>query len=149
MPRVAPTINLDPQARAELERLARAPTTPQAVAQRARLVLAAGQGLSNQKIATRLHLTANTVGKWRTRFDRFGLSGLTDYQRGGRPRKYGKQVREKLHRLLRQTPPYDRERWRVSDLALELQMPRSSLYDLLLASGFKNRRRPARHPPRD
>src|SRR2546422_11634375 len=87
MPRIAPAIALDARTKGKLEQLARAPSTPQARALRARIVLAAAQGLSNQQIAAQFHLSVNTVGKWRIRFKRFGLDGLRDDQRG-RPRKY-------------------------------------------------------------
>ena len=147
MPRVAPTIDLDPPTRAELERLARAPSTPQAVALRARLVLAAAQGLSNQQIAATFHLTPNTVGKWRTRFARFGVAGLTDFQHPGRPRKYGPEVGEKLNDLLRRPPPAGRERWTVSGLARRLRVPRSTAYAMLVAN-VKSHRWPARRKPR-
>ena len=148
MPRVAPTIALDPQTRAELERLGRAPSTPQAVALRARLVLAAAQGLSNQQIAAIFHITVNTVGKWRTRFALFGVDGLTDYQHTGRPSKYDLEVLEKLNDLLRRRPPDGRERWTVGGLARELGVPRSTMYCMLRTAGIKSRRRPARRNPR-
>ena len=148
MPRVAPAIALDHQTRAELERLGRAPSTPQAVALRARLVLAAAQGLSNQQIAATFHITVNTVGKWRTRFALFGVAGLTDYQHSGRPSKYGLEVLEKLNDLLRRRPPSGRERWTVGGLARELGVPRSTLYDMLRTTGYKDRHRPARRQRR-
>jgi putative transposase len=147
MPRVAPEIVLDPQTRAELQRLVRAPSTPQALALRARLVLAAAQGLSNQQIAAHFHVTAITVGKWRTRFYMHGVSGLTDYQHAGRPPTQGSEVREKLRRLLRQPPPRGKERWTVRGLARELKMPPSTLHDMLVAAGFESRRRPVRRRP--
>jgi putative transposase len=148
MPRLAPEIALHPQARAELQRLARAPSTPQAVVLRARLVLAAAQGLSNQRIAADFQVTANTVGKWRTRFYMHGVSGLTDYQHPGRPPKHGPEVREKLRRLLRQQPTQGTERWTVRGLAQELRMPPSTVHDMLVAAGFESRRRPIRRRPR-
>jgi DNA-binding CsgD family transcriptional regulator len=61
--RIASAIALDAQAKGELERLTRAPSTPQAKALRARIVLAAAQGLSNQQIAAKFHVSVNTVGK--------------------------------------------------------------------------------------
>jgi transposase len=147
MPRIAPAIALDGQTKGELEHLARAPSTPQARALRARIVLAAAQGLSNQRIAAKFHVSVNTVGKWRTRFAVFGLNGVKDDQRG-RPRKYGQKVWEKLHRLLLRRPPGGRERWTVDGVARELHMPRSSVYELLLQAGSKSRRLPARREPR-
>jgi transposase len=147
MPRLAPEIALQPQARAELQRLARAPSTPQALALRTRLVLAAAQGLSNQQIAALYHVTANTVGKWRTRFYKHGVSGLTDYEHPGRPPKHGSEVRERLRRLLRQPPPGGAERWTVRALARELRIPPTTMHDMLVAGGFESRRRPNRRRP--
>src|SRR5258708_39753392 len=66
MSRTALEIMLDPSDRAALERLARSPHTPQSLANRARIVLAAAEGLSNQQIAERLHVSIVTVGKWRS-----------------------------------------------------------------------------------
>ena len=147
MPRVAPEITLHPQALAELQRLARAPSSPQALALRARLVLAAAQGLSNQQIAASLHVTAITVGKWRTRFYLHGVSGLTDYEHPGRPPKHGPEVGERLRRLLRQPPPGGAERWSVRGLARELRIPPSTVHDMLVAAGVESRRRPVRRRP--
>ena len=149
MPQVAPAIALRPQARTELERLARAPSTPQALALRARIILAAAQGLSNKEIAARFHVTPITVGKWRSRFYVHGVSGLTDYEHPGRPRKYGPEAREKLHKLLRQRPTTGEERWTVRGLARELKIPPSAVQEMLtVADDFKSRRRPVRHRPR-
>jgi transposase len=148
MPRRALAIALQPQTRAELKRLARVPSTPQGLALRARLVLAAARGSSNQEIAAAFHITANTVSKWRTRFALFGLAGLTDYAHPGRPRKHGPHVWQRLHSLLRWPPPDGRERWTVRGLARELGLPPSTVQEMLLRAGFKNRRRPAERPPR-
>jgi transposase len=142
MPRVALDIDLPPQDRSELQRLARAPSTSQAVAFRARLVLAAAQGLSNQRIAAIFHVTDNTVGKWRVRYALHGVSGRTGYQHPGRPTKCGPEAREKLRKLLRQPPPGGVERWTVRALAQVLQIPHSTVHGMLLAVGFRNRRRP-------
>jgi len=141
MPRVAPEIALSIQARAELLRLARAPSTPQAVALRARLVLAAAEGFSNQQIAAGFEVTVNTVGKWRVRYALHGVAGLAGYRHPGRPPKHGPELREKLGMLLRQPPPGRAERWTVRALAKALQIPPSTLHDMLVARDFRRRRR--------
>ncbi|MEO9177133.1 MAG: helix-turn-helix domain-containing protein, partial [Gaiellales bacterium] len=53
--------------RAELERWARRPKTSNALASRARIVLACGGGASDLAVAASLGVTRNTVGKWRRR----------------------------------------------------------------------------------
>lgn len=54
---------------------------------RARIVLLAGQGLSNREIARRLGVSRPTVITWRQRYATAGLAGLSDRPRPGRPRE--------------------------------------------------------------
>ena len=68
MGRAAPGIVLSEAERAELESLARALKTGQAMARRARIVLAAAAGLENKAICVDVGAQGNTVGKWRRRF---------------------------------------------------------------------------------
>src|SRR5262249_60021038 len=66
--RPIPPLTITDEERETLERWARRPTTAQAVAQRARLILSCAGGRTNTPVAHDLHLTKQTVGKWRTRF---------------------------------------------------------------------------------
>ena len=61
----ASTIELTPDERGELESLARRRSTGQALALRARIVLAAAEGGPNGLIAERLRIFRGTVGKCR------------------------------------------------------------------------------------
>ena len=83
----APAIDLSPEQRHGLLRLARAHSTPQALALRARIVLRAADGdlPTNLRIAHELGCKNNTVGLWRRRFAEKGLDGLHDAPRSGRP----------------------------------------------------------------
>ncbi len=56
------------------------------LAQRARIVLLAADGLSNTAIAEKLGVSRPTVIGWRERSERAGLAGLVDEPRSGRPR---------------------------------------------------------------
>ena len=56
------------------------------LAQRARIVLLAVDGVSNTEIAERVGVSRPTVTAWRTRYQALGLRGLDDEQRSGRPR---------------------------------------------------------------
>ncbi len=77
---------LEPGDKTKLELLARRPKTAQRAALRAKIVLRASEGLTNQDIARRLGVTGTTVGKWRERFRARGMEGLTDEPRPGAPR---------------------------------------------------------------
>src|SRR5690242_12864485 len=57
------------------------------LAQRARIVLPAGQGLSNTEIAARVGVSRPTVLHWRDRYLEGGVAALEDRKRSGRPRR--------------------------------------------------------------
>ena len=75
--------------RRTLEQWARRPKTAQRVAFRARVVLACAEGQANRAVARQLHVSGNSVGKWRERFRVKRLEGLADEprpaSRGKRP----------------------------------------------------------------
>src|SRR3954468_24469130 len=80
-------VALEPADKEKLELLARRPRTAQRAALRAKIILRAAEGESNQEIARCLAVTGNTVGKWRERFRLRGREGLSDEPRPGTPRQ--------------------------------------------------------------
>jgi len=110
----------------------RAGTTPQRVAQRARIVLLAGEGCSSREIARRLGVSAHTVRLWRRRF---GTGGPPALQRDapGRGRKVSltADVHARMRALL-ETPPPSR-RWTVRALATAIGISRASVHRMLKA----------------
>ena len=79
--RPTPPVVLSAEERQTLEQWARRPTTAQALAQRARLVLACASTRTNGDIAAAAGVTRQTVGRWRHRFVRKRLQGLLDEPR--------------------------------------------------------------------
>lgn len=82
----APQIVLSEQERTDLDALASRRSTAQAMALRARIVLACAEGIESKEVAAELGLAENTVGKWRRRFAERRLDGLYDAPRSGTPR---------------------------------------------------------------
>ena len=72
--------------RDELSRLTRSPSVRAGLAQRARIVLLAADGVSNTAIAELVGASRPTVIGWRERYRARGVAGLADEQRPGRPR---------------------------------------------------------------
>ena len=72
--------------RSRLEALLRSTTVAAGVAQRARIVLLASEGLRNAEIADRVGVSRPTVNVWRSRYVDAGMAGLVDVDRPGRPK---------------------------------------------------------------
>lgn len=106
-----PALEVNDEDRAELLRRVNGRTTEVRAAQRAQLVLLAGQGLSNRAIAETVGLHYNQVGVWRSRFAQFGVAGLDDEDRSGRPPVYGHDDVLEMVRLVTTTPPDSRSVW--------------------------------------
>ena len=83
----AAAISLSDEQRQALQRLARARSTPQSLARRARIVLRAADEdqPTNLQVAHELGCKNDTVSLWRRRFAEAGLAGLQDAPRSGRP----------------------------------------------------------------
>ena len=69
------------------DRWARRAKTSEALALRARIVLACAEGSDNKAVAARLRVSEHTVARWRGRFTRGRLDGLADEPRPGSPRR--------------------------------------------------------------
>jgi transposase len=83
-------IELTPAERKELEARAARYTSSYRDVVRAKIILLAAQGLSNEVIAGRLDMQRQVVSKWRQR-----LPGLEELPRGGRPARFSPQSRRR------------------------------------------------------
>jgi transposase len=68
-----------------LSSLTRSSTVEAGLAQRARIVLLAAQGVPNAEIGRRVGVSRPTVIQWRNRYEAGGISALDDLDRSGRP----------------------------------------------------------------
>ena len=78
-------IELTSAEKAQLETAARQYTSPYRDVIRAKIILFAAEGLSNDVIAARLDTPRQIVSKWRKRFFKDRLLGLEEQARSGRP----------------------------------------------------------------
>ena len=89
MPRSSPyRIVLSRDESRELTRRAAKYTLPYYQVVRAKMILLAAEGWSNDEIATSLHTRREIVSLWRKRFFEERLAGLEDQARPGRPRSF-------------------------------------------------------------
>src|SRR5215469_11786661 len=86
-------MSLSSKERQSLESIARKYTSPYCDVIRAKIILLADDGLSNDVIAARLDTPRQIVSKWRKRFALARLPGLEAQPRGGRPARFSPQRR--------------------------------------------------------
>ena len=136
MARIALPVQLSTEARNTLDKFVYSSSTPQSLALRSRIVLAAADGSNNQQIAAALKIPAVTVGKWRQSFAVNGIEGLRDASRSGRPPKHDAEVRHKVQARVCQQPD-DQSRWTVRSLAAEVGLPASTVHAMLVAAKLR------------
>lgn len=89
MPRKSPfSIVLSRDEARELSHRAAKYTLPYYQVVRAKMILLAADGMSNDEIAASLHTRREIVSLWRKRFFEERLAGLEDQSRPGRPRAF-------------------------------------------------------------
>jgi transposase len=111
MRRATAHIQLSDQEARTLQEWTRRGTSEQRLVDRARIVLLASQGRSNQQIAEALHTRTARVSKWRQRFRSQRLAGLGDAERSGKPAKYDDSTEKSVLKLLDQAPPQGYSHW--------------------------------------
>lgn len=107
-----------------LERLAAAPSTTQALALRARMVLLSEQH-SVAEAARMLDVSRHTVAKWRTRFVEAGPDGLRDQARPGRPVSIDDDVQRQVLGVQLRPPPGGA--WTTRAVAAELGISQTAV----------------------
>lgn len=138
--RPIPPVTIDARMREQLTTMSRARSLSQALAQRAKIILLAADGLNNSTIAVQLGLSRPTVGKWRRRFLSQGLVGLDEEARPGAPRAISD---EQVAALLRQTlksKPKAATHWTCRSLAAETGVSCATVHRLWRAFGLQPHR---------
>ena len=110
---------LSDEERSYLERQARRRRVARSLSDRCRMILRCADGLTNKAVAIELGVHEHTVGKWRRRFLKERIEGLSDEPRPGRPRTLtDEKVAAVIERTL-ETTPADATHWSLRSMARE------------------------------
>lgn len=127
--------------RGQLQGWIRRRKTGQALALRARIVLACAEpGSTNGGVAEALGVSRPTVALWRSRFAERGVDGLLDEPRPGAPRQISdEQVERAITTTLEATPP-DATHWSTRSLARAMGLSQTAVVRIWRAFGLQPHR---------
>ena len=126
--------------RATLIRWERRRKSSQALALRARIVLACARGVANNEVAAELGVSQPTVGKWRARFIEHRLDGLCDEPRPGRPAVIGVDQVEDVIVATLESKPDNATHWSRAKMAERSGLSKSTIGRIWKAFGLQPHR---------
>jgi transposase len=133
-------IVLTDEERAVLESWTARRKTAQAMALRARIVLAAAGQLTNGEIAEVEGISRATVTKWRGRFAATRLDGLLDEPRPGRPRTVTDEQVERVVITTLESRPRNATHWSTRSMAAEVGVTPDAVMRIWHAFGLQPHR---------
>lgn len=141
MPRLVPPAPVSEDQQKQIEQWLAALGTPQQVALRCRIVLAAGRGESEAAIASKLHINRKTVRLWRERFSRDGLHGLWEIAPGrGRKAIYGPDRVKAILDATLQSKPKGNTHWSCRLMAASQGVGKSTVGNVWKSHNIKPHR---------
>jgi len=128
--------------RAALEGWTRRRKTAQALALRARIVLACAEpGTTNGAVAQALGVSRQTVATWRKRFAERGPDGLLDEPRPGAPRRITDEQVERAVVTTLESTPANATHWSTRSLAQAVGLSQSAVVRIWHAFALQPHRR--------
>ena len=141
MPRRAPELECSVEDKESLVALAKSRTAESRAVERARMILACLEGKEIQQVARELRVSVPSVSKWRQRFSLWGLRGLCDRSRPGKPVRYDTAFRNRVLALLEETPPPGMSHWDGPAVAEKLDASVHAVWRVLRREGIYLQRR--------
>src|SRR5919198_1470326 len=136
MARPISVLDLAPEEKAHLQRVARSKTGSQRDGLRARIVLRRAEGAAEVDVAEALGVSLTTVSTWSRRFELEGLDGLKDRQ--GRGRKAwlpNEKVQQVVTRVVQ--PPKGKKKWSTRSMAAVAGLSHQSVHRIWKSNDLK------------
>ena len=141
MPRSTPRLTVSQQQEEQIQQWLAALGTPQQVALRCRIILAAGSGEPEMATASKLGVNRKTVRLWRERFSREGLKGLWEIAAGrGRKATYGADRIKAIIDATLQSKPKGSTHWSCRLMAASQGISKSTVSNLWKSHNIKPHR---------
>ena len=141
MPRHAPELECSAEVKASLVALTKTRTAEARTVERARIILASLEGKEIREVARELKVSLPTVSKWRQRFSVWGLRGLRDRSRSGKPVRYDTAFRNRVLATLEEPPPPGMSHWVGPTVAENLESSVHAVWRVFRREGIYLQRR--------
>jgi transposase len=136
--RTAAPVELNPEQRAALERIAWQRSLAARLVERARIVLRASEGLENKQIAAEMGIMPEKAARWRNRFLEGGLAALEkDAPRPGRTRIITERQVKKVVKMTLHQKPANATHWSTRTMAAAAGISEASVRRIWHAHGLK------------
>jgi transposase len=136
---VAAKFELADDDRVTLESWVRSPTISQAMAMRAKIILASGAGEGVRPMARRLETSMDTVCAWRRRYLAEGIDGLRSRPMSGRPKRIT-EAKERAVVAATMRPPKGATHWSAERLAREVDLSAATVLRIWRKYGLQPHR---------
>ncbi len=141
MPKHAIEVTIKESDRQELGRWVSAHRTPQQVAQRCRIILAAARGQQDKDIAQSMEINPKTVALWRQRYFKEGTDCLWEVAAGrGRKPQFSAGKVEQIINATLQTRPAGATHWSCRTMAEEQGVSKATISRIWQSHGLKPHR---------
>lgn len=136
--KTAPVIKLTETERTRLESLTRGRCISVRMAERARIILLAADGLENQEIGESLNISRQKVGRWRARYATKGIAGIEkDAPRPGRPVIHTRDDKKEIIRKTLKETPQNATHWSRRSMAEAMEVSPSTVGRIWRTHGLK------------
>src|SRR6202167_6112021 len=136
MPRHAPELECSAEDKASLVGITKSRIEEERAVERARIILACLEGKEIQQVAREVDVSISTGTKWRRRFAVWGVRGLRDLPRPGKPVTYDTAFRNRVLAVLEETPPPGMSHWDGPAVAERLDASVHAVWRVLRREGI-------------
>jgi transposase len=141
MPFAADPITLGPEERTELEQMTQSRTLPAGNVMRARMVLLLAKGTPYQEIQNLLDTTAPTISRWKDRFLRHRVAGLTEERHPGqKPSVRTPRLQARVLTAIKVGPKDGSTHWSCRKLAAHLGVSKDTIQRVLSQADIRPHR---------
>jgi transposase len=136
--RVARLVQLSPEQQVTLQKAARSTAGSVRFAQRAKIIVLAGEGRQDIEIAHDLGITRQKAARWRARFVKLGIAGLRqDAFRPGRKKQIGPARTKAVVQKTLEQRPANATHWSTRTMARATGLSEASVRRIWKAHGLK------------